>query len=179
MSELQNLIETTSDINEHLSVMNKYAKECTHITEFGVRNIVSTWAWLEAYPKTVICYDIVEPDSARLDQVIEFVNKNNIEFDLKLQDVLKVVIEPTELLFIDTLHYYDQLIQELTLHSDKVYKYIILHDTEGFGEVGYDGNNNVKKGLRYALDEFLDTNKNWAIHEQFKNNYGLTILKRI
>ena len=37
---------TKSDINEHLAVMHKYADECNHITEFGVRTGVSTWAWL-------------------------------------------------------------------------------------------------------------------------------------
>ena len=31
-----------SDINEHISVMHKYANECEHITEFGVRTGVST-----------------------------------------------------------------------------------------------------------------------------------------
>jgi hypothetical protein len=36
-----------------------------------------------------------------------------------------------------------------------------------------------KKGLQPALDEFLENNKDWELEKQFKNNCGLTILKRI
>ncbi|MGD9307318.1 MAG: glycosyltransferase family 4 protein, partial [Desulfobacterales bacterium] len=35
--------ETPSDINQHLPILRKYAAQCSHITEFGVRGVVSTW----------------------------------------------------------------------------------------------------------------------------------------
>jgi len=76
---------------------------------------------------------------------------------------------------------------ELELHSSKVKKYIILHDTVLFGTIdelgSYDAwgweNQYEKKGLLPALDEFLENNKEWIKHEVFTNNNGLTILKRI
>lgn len=40
-----------SDINEHLPTLKKYAEECDHITEMGVRGIVSTYALLMGKPK--------------------------------------------------------------------------------------------------------------------------------
>lgn len=179
MSELQRLSNITSDINEHLMVMNKYATGCAHITEMGVRDIVSTWSWLEAFPKKLVCYDVALPPADRMAEVVQFAEQNNIEFAFFNADVLKVEIEPTELLFIDTIHTYTQLIQELRLHSDKVSKYIILHDTEGFGEVGIDAQGNKTLGLTYALTEFLNDNSNWVIEAQYKNCFGLTVLKRI
>ena len=45
-----NLVNTPSDINEHLPTLRKYAEECDHITEMGVRWIVSTYAFLAAKP---------------------------------------------------------------------------------------------------------------------------------
>jgi len=39
-----------------------------------------------------------------------------------------------------------------------------------------------KKGLKQAVNDFLHETKegkNWAVHEEFKNNNGLTILSRI
>ena len=35
------------------------------------------------------------------------------------------------------------------------------------------------KGLWPAVEEFLESNPHWTLHERFKNNNGLTILKRI
>ena len=50
MNKLQEIYEglcsTPSDINEHLPTLKKYAEECEHITEMGVRWVVSTYALL-------------------------------------------------------------------------------------------------------------------------------------
>lgn len=37
----------------------------------------------------------------------------------------------------------------------------------------------ILKGLLPAIDEFLIANTNWIMHKQYKNNNGLTILKKI
>ncbi len=94
------------------------------------------------------------------------------------------------MLFIDTLHTYNQLIQELDLHSNKVLKYIILHDTLTFGRKDEDVYSHAsdliknklteKMGLMTAIEDFLITTNgnNWEIHDHYDNNNGLTILKR-
>ena len=98
-------------------------------------------------------------------------------------------IEPTDLLFIDTLHTYTQLSQELKLHASKVKKYIILHDTTTYGfkpEPSDWQTENIMenyvyndKGLWPAVTEFLDSNRSWIVLEKRENNNGLTVLKRI
>ena len=45
--------ETHSDINEHIPALINYAQQCDHITEMGVRWIVSTWAFMAASPKII------------------------------------------------------------------------------------------------------------------------------
>ena len=40
-----------SDINEHVPTLLEYGQKCDHITEMGVRWIISTWVWLACAPK--------------------------------------------------------------------------------------------------------------------------------
>jgi hypothetical protein len=177
-----------SDINEHLPVLVEYGRECSHITEMGVRWGSSTWALIYSQPKKMISYDVLR--TKEINEIIDFVKDNKLNFEFIQSDVLSVEIEPTELLFIDTLHTYNQLIQELKLHSIKVSKYIILHDTESFAytdEFIYEHASNIVKeskienqGLIPAINDFLSSEigKEWEIFKKFTNNNGLTILKR-
>ena len=165
-----------SDINAHLPTLKKYAERCEHITELGVRGIVSTWAFLMGMPKTLISVDIVNPETIghNLQEVYDCAKDLNIDFKFILGNDLEIELEQTDLMFIDTLHTYDHLKKELTLLSSKVNKYIILHDTVAFGIQGEDNG----KGLLQAMIEFLKENKNWKIEEQFFYNNGLTILSK-
>jgi len=182
------LVNTPSDINEHLPTLKKYAEECDHVTEMGVRWIVSTYAFLAARPKRLISIDIQHPSKwkAELGYVEKYAVDINCDYKFWLANDLEIEIEETDLLFIDTWHSYKQLKAELKLHASKVRKYIILHDTVLFGHSDEDSysvwgweNEFDKKGLIPALEEFLDENKDWIKHEVFNNNNGLTILKRI
>jgi hypothetical protein len=166
-----------SDINEHLSTLKKYAEECKHITEFGVRWIVSTWAFLASNPEKMISYDFQMPSTWDVDinTVLEICYECNINYDFILADTRNITIEETDLLFIDTLHEYEQVKKELELHSDKVMKYIIFHDTVSFRTVGEVGG----KGIYFAIEEFLQKNNQWKIKEEFFNNNGLLIIERV
>lgn len=184
----QHLVNTTSDINEHLPTLKKYAEECTHVTEMGVRWIVSTYAFLAARPKTMFSIDIQHPSNwgASIEDVENYAKEINCKYKFWQTNNLEIEIEETDLLFIDTWHSYKQLKSELELHASKVKKYIILHDTVLFGTQdelnSYDAfgwfNGFEQKGLIPALNEFLEGNEEWAMHEVFTNNNGLTILKR-
>lgn len=185
------LCNKPSDINEHLSTLKKYGDKCNSITEMGVRWIVSTYAFLYSSAKKITSYDIQLPEfyKGNINEVYKLAAANNKIYNFIQGDTLSVSIEDTDLLFIDTFHSYGQLSTELKLHNFKVNKYIILHDTVEFGrkdETLYNEvSNNIKnyksefKGLLPALEQFLHKNKNWNIHEQFYNNNGLTVLKRI
>jgi hypothetical protein len=171
----EELVNTTSDINEHLHTLKKYADESDHITEMGVRNGTSTIALLMGKPYTMISYDILNCDVTKATEL----SRSVTDFKFIQGNSLKIVIEPTDLLFIDTLHNYPQLIQELRLHADKVSKYIICHDTTSFEYVGesYDGES--YNGIWPAILDFLDGNKEWKIEERFTYNNGLTIISRV
>lgn len=179
------LCVTPSDINEHLPTLKRYTEKVEHVTEMGVRWIVSTWAFLSGKPKKLVSIDIKHPNKfgADLSVVEEAAKESNIDFSFIEGSTLDMQIEKTDLLFIDTLHTYSQLTKELELHNKNVNQYIALHDTTTFSlrdEVHPEYPPQPgKSGLKLAISEFLEKNKNWKIAEEYRNNNGLTILERI
>lgn len=186
-----------SSLNEHMETFKLYTQECEHVTELGTCEVVSTWGFLAGRPKKFVTVDLVDryvdiQATGRLQLAEQAAADNNIEFQFRMADTSdpSFVIEETDLLFIDTWHVYDQLKKELALHSSKAKKYILLHDTSTFGELGeiaaYNCNikpNDVcdlspRKGLWQAVEEFLENNNEWILKERFMHNNGLTILVR-
>lgn len=169
-------LNTISDINQHLPTLKYYASKCKHITEFGVRAAISTWAFLEAKPATIRSYDIADIPILTFEAIKVFAKENSIDYRFYKQDVLNSTIDKTELLFIDTLHTYEQLSSELTHHSSKVSKYIILHDTVSYAHTGEDGS---EFGLVEAVEDFLYSHPTWKLREQYYYNNGLMILENV
>lgn len=167
---------TPSDINEHLPALRTLAEECNHITEMGVRFVVSTWAFLLAKPKKLISIDIQY--YSEIEEAIKLAQEEKIDFSFIVGDTTKIEIEETDLLFIDTLHTYGQLKQELNLHAQKVRKYIAFHDTVTFGSADEQGPRTFGPGLRPAIYEFLENNSQWYIFKDYTNNNGLLVLKK-
>ena len=189
-------ISTPSDINEHIETLKKYADECCHITECGVRKIVSSWAFAESL-KNKNNGKLVQIDIKKSPNIQKFIEINksvNTDIIFYEKSDLECPIESTDLLFIDTWHVYGQLKRELNIWNRYVKKYIIMHDTEIDGirgetiRNGWDAEkqsketgipiNEINKGLKPAIDEFLEEHSEWKIDNIYKNCNGLTILKR-
>lgn len=166
-----------SDINEHLPTLKKYADECDHIVEMGVRDMVSTYAFMMGKPKRLISYDITPLERYGIDvnELKEVASLNGTDFEFRLEDTLKTQIEETDMLFLDTDHTYRQVKGELDLHGNKSRKYISFHDTTSFE---FSGMNGDTVGIWPAIEDFMKENPHWSIHERFTNNNGLTILIR-
>lgn len=172
-----NKCETPSDIHELLPILRKYAERCDHITEMGVRYVVSTYALMMGMPQRLISYDIVsiEKFGVSIQELKYLAAENDIDYDFIVADTLNLEIDETDFLFIDTWHVYPQLKKELELHAGKVRKYIAFHDTETFE---YNGEDEGYVGLWPAIEEFLNENKDWVISERFAHCNGLTVLKK-
>jgi GT2 family glycosyltransferase len=159
------------DTNQLFPTLKSYAEKCQHITEFGVRGVFTTWAFLAARPKRMVSYDIEY--CTNIEEAKDEAKKAGISFDFVHNDVLKSNIEKTELLFIDTKHTYSQLKAELEKHAGNVEKFILIHDTTSYGEVGEDDG----PGEWKAIEEFLAINEDWSLKERFTISNGLTILE--
>lgn len=166
-----------SDINEHLPTLKYLGQQVNHVTEFGVRGICSTWAWLAAEVKHLCLYDIVHPKDHPHPEVPPYNWDTLVELrpDVRFykESTLEATIDPTELLFIDTLHTGTQLRQELLRHHEKVSRYIVFHDTYTYGERGEDPS---QPGLDWAIIPFV-AQYPWRITYRVPNCNGLTILE--
>jgi cephalosporin hydroxylase len=196
--QYQRLCKLPSDINEHLPIMMAMSAECKTIAELGVRDIVSTWAFLQGLlnnnsdTKRLICVDVC--DIPNIDIVKYIGKKENICVKFIKHDSATVKLPKVDMVFIDTWHVYGHLKRELEhLHSN-VGKYIVMHDTEIdkiYGEVvrlnhdpekasaksGYPLNE-ITTGLGIAIIEFLTDHPEWEFKVHFTNCCGLTILQR-
>jgi len=165
--------QTPSDIHENLPVLRKYADECDHVTEMGTRTGVSTWAIVSSNASTIVLYD----KDPRVGGWVEphFLCCKETDKDITFHCVStidpRVDIEETDLLFIDTYHYYDHLKQELQMHGMKARKYLVFHDT---------AHSKFKHELNPAIDEFMEEHKGVWIDEVVKENCnGLRVVKRV
>ena len=168
-------IRKTSDINEHLPMLSFLAEQCDHVTEFGVRTGESTLAFLHGlrgkHDARLRSYDI--NDDYRVKQSFQPLTKTDWIF-ITASTLTIPKIETTDLLFIDTLHSYTQVSQELALHGDQAKRWIVFHDTETFGTVGDDGG----EGINKAIHEFMDARPEWReVYHTHRNN-GLTVIER-
>lgn len=195
------LCQAPSDINEHLPVLYKYARQCTSILECGVRGVVSTWALIRGllhHPEDDRQKNIFLNDKEVCDisELLSVTNRLPIHVDHEWVNDLELVIEKNyDLVFIDTWHIYGQLKRELAKFGPCTNKYIIMHDTEIDGLKGEGARFNwdieeqsrvsgysleeIESGLQQAISEFVSQNPEWRILEQLQNNNGLTVLQRM
>ena len=163
-----------SDINEHLPMLYFLAQQCDHVTEFGVRTGASTLAFLHALQgrrATLRSYDINDQFGVHKTMAPH----TTADWTFSICSTLAISpIEPTDLLFVDTLHRYDQVRQELALHGDAVRRWIVFHDTETFGVTGDDGG----EGINRAIDEWLASRPEYRIVYRTHRNNGLTVIER-
>lgn len=162
-----------SDMREHCPVLRTLAGLCRHVTEFGLRDGVSTVALLAGLVPvggSMVSYDV--QDCPRTTQCLQGLVGDRWRF--ALGDSRKVTIEPTDLLMIDTTHNYAVLSEELRRHVANVSRFIVLHDTTEFGHRG----DNKGDGLLLAIGEFLVMNTRWHVQSHYPNCHGLTVLVR-
>lgn len=169
-------IVTTSDINEHLETLYKYACECDVVAEFGVRDAFSSYALAHARPKKLICVDIFT--NKHIEMLVDQCKREGVNIQFDQANTLNYVLEEVDMLFIDTVHSFTQITAELELHHSKVKKYLIFHDTISFGNCNEDDRQcGSGCGLVPAIKNFLRNNPKWKEVMTYTNNNGLSILK--
>lgn len=150
--------------------------ENIRITEFGIRGGNSTVAFLAAIPKRYVGYD-KRPAPRPIKQLAEEAGIDCSWFDDT--DVRKLErIDPTDVLFIDTVHQYAQLRYELFTFARFVTSTIVLHDTATFGNRDEGKEQGDPRGLLTAVNEFLSWGDAWSVTRKVFNNNGLITLSR-
>lgn len=161
------------ELHYHLPVLKRWATGLSHLTEMGTRNVTSTWGLLAAKPKKLVSIDWDHPTfripEEALNQVGAMAKQADIVFEFVRGNTLDLEIEPTDLLFIDTWHTYEQFLLELLLHSNQVRKYIVAHDT----------NEQCFPGMSCAIEDFTNLNPHWKLVSYYENFPGTSVLERV
>lgn len=156
--------DAKTDINEHLPILKCFAERCKQVTEFGVRDGQSTRALL-ASGASLKSYDLFRHSD--VDRLFNMARGDGRDVNYVTGNTLEIDIEPTDMLFIDTEHTYEQVKGELNRHHDRVRKYIAFHDTATF-----------KDAIMPAIEEFLSMNNSWSVVYRVENNNGFMIIEK-
>ena len=147
--------------------IKKYLVNCDSYTEMGINQGATLAAAVLENPKTVRAYDIgLKWYNEARHLFDKYASENKIDLEVFEISTLDCVIDETDLLYIDTMHKYDHLKEELSLHGNKVKKYMIFHDT------------NAVAALRKAVEEYVAENLEWKIITDCKINVGFMTIKR-
>ena len=140
------------------------------VTEIKRGACNSSFAFLAAQPKRLISYDSVIERGA--DLLLHFRGQTDVK--LVQEESHSARIDPTDLLFIDSLHTYDQVRLELLNNHLQVRKFIVFHDTKTFGIKG----EGQEDGILRAINEFMAAQPSWETIYQSDQSHGLMILHR-
>lgn len=156
------------------------------VVEFGVKRGMSSTAWLlEA--DHVISFDVVPtPQATALAQMAP-------HWDYRIESSLTATIPDCDVLFIDSLHTFDQVDAELRRHAHSVRRALVFHDVTTFGEVAAVGETgrqawtyrpgggsvpDAHKGIRPAIDALMIRDRSWHISARYVDGHGLLVLER-
>jgi len=176
MSRIDDIYEAkcmeSSDLNEHLPLLKRYASHCKHVTGWNDRTSASTWALIAGKPKVVIACSEKAPTDNHLAEISSVASQAGVSFTF-VEGPFD--IKPTNLLFLANVRIYPELRHYLHVFSVWVADYIIVHNTKRFA---HQGDQREDRGLQPAITDFLAAHDMWVIKEVHNNNNGLTVLER-
>lgn len=185
------------DAPTHLPKISQLAKECSYVTEIGVKSMALSWGILkglsESQSQQPNYLGIGINAKGFLKELLlarSLCQKSGIDFSFWPANDLYIQIEPTDMLVLNTFHTYCHLTYELESFTKNVGRYICIfysYETEdACNDPKYLGDyseypskyDKTKKGVWPAIKEFLDKHPEWALQERLNGNVKLTILKR-
>ena len=162
------------DLNQHMGTLSKLAEDCETIVEMSIRK-ESTVAFVNGLDKresggTLISFN---PES---DPIVEHFTKQSDKIQVLSHPVspgdVRDMNGECELLFINWRHTYQAVYQTLYKFAPSSSRYIVIHNTQIYGEKGEDSGEGILKALRV----YMRANPKWSVIEHHTHQYGLTIL---
>lgn len=167
-------VERPSDINEHINTLFRLASGVSHVTEFAGGECLSTYGFALAKPQVLRRYQ--RERSCSDVRIAAVARMAGVDYVRAPQEGVDAEIEPTDLLFIDTLHVEERMRDELERHAHKVRRYLIMHDTETYGQ---NGEAPGRRGVWPAIASYMRRHPEWRLLHHFANNNGLTVFIRV
>lgn len=161
-----------SDFHEHVQTLKLLADKCEKVAEISAWGKSALISLAMSNAKDVYSYcrhhkgewgALAQLSEGRVKPVVI---RDNPDVGPLIPDV--------DLLFLDTKHTADQVFKELSKYHVNVNRYIVIHTTVTFGEVGDDGGPGVMHGIR----KFLQTHSEWSVIKEYRNNHGMIVLSK-
>lgn len=152
----------------HHDAIKKYAEGCESYKELGTHQGATAAAAIFAGFKRVTLVDMDHYKIRPNQKIFEtHCMLENIQLDIIESDSLHArTVSDVDMLLIDSRHTYDHCKKELALHGSSVKKYIVFHDTASI------------PGVKRAVVEFVDKNKDWEVLEHYPKNVGYSVIGR-
>ncbi|WP_165864235.1 glycosyltransferase [Capsulimonas corticalis] len=166
-------VDTPSDINDHLEMLYRLASSVHDVAEIGVGMAQSTCALAYTHPRKLRVYEV--PRTAANVRVEYAARLSGIDFERIPAEGEVVRPESTDLLFIDGLHDEERVALELDIHAPFVRRFLVLHDTESYGERGETPGH---RGIWPAVSAYMRQHPEWTLQSHLPNNNGLTVFVR-
>lgn len=174
------VVKLPRDLDQHLPKLHELAAQCEHVTEFSGRreSMIAFAAGLAESAirnpqsaTTLWSYNSeLDPLAHKAHALYMRGGGNLFHKNATVESV--PAIDETDLLFLDTKHTYQRVRQELETFGPRSRRYIVLHDTQIYGERGEDGG----PGILQAVREFLNQRPEWETVFHTRQQYGLTVL---
>jgi hypothetical protein len=177
MNPAYELLQKQAAANKQLYTLLRFACTCDHVTSLNFNSYESVTTFLAAKCATIRARSLSALDQS-LKENYEKIAKE-IEVDLEFLPVVDV-IEPTDLLYINTPAEGNFRASELAKYAAQVKKYILLPNTETNGLKPSDtiklADNQTPIGLIFGINHFLQTHDDWFILEHDDVDPGMTVL---
>jgi hypothetical protein len=195
--DCQKLEPLLNPFSAHMHRLRVIVRECTSVMEFGQIGKAATLSIFlgltDGEQESTHYFGVSRHavDFNVLKKWNRWARGLNIKFSFLNRNTCLVEPQSFDLLFIDSDHRYAHLSLELENMHSKIGKYIFLHHTGspwGFADeqnyfvddfVYPEWIEKTKKGLRAAVEDFLNRHPEWQKYEENANSHGFTILKRI
>jgi hypothetical protein len=168
---LRNEFEKACENNVYVTTLFDYATKCCHVTEFNSTCDPSTIVFL--YNRNIIrSYNTIVDNEVK--NIVNELIENDWDLVYKKGTILEEEIEETDLLYINSVDSYYNLIRALKKYENKVTKYIAISKTHKYAIKGKHNEN----GLLPAIIKFIMLHNNWKISFYDIICNGMTILEK-
>ena len=190
-----------------MQILEELALNITHITDLGAGQGGAAAIFLSALQKkgggTLVCVDLkIYQELLNLFPRSEggtlplhpFPNCPGLQVRIIQEDTRTVELEETDLLLIDTTPSYSHLLEELTLHTPKCRRYLVIPGISAYGVVGHTRDDPTDpgadhdlggpgeliqtEGLKLAIEQYFDAEPGWEVQHESQEGTGLLVMRR-
>ena len=185
-----------NEVSPFMARLKELAQEASAIVEVGCYERGGTLSLIlglmdNGMPEKKLTLYVQKGVGAREIKLLKKTIPEAIDCTVEATEFLFELPLESDLVYINSHHTYSRLYHELEHFSDSTKKYIAILHTHGHWEYEDEPDYTIeryrpvlefhtdKKGMKRAIDDFLQSHTAWEKFEDYVNSHGFTILKRV